>query len=82
MYVIHQHRKWEEYLPLLDFSYNNNYRESLRMSPFKALYGWSCNTPISWSDPMNRVLIGSNMLTDMEREMQVTKKNLKTTQDR
>lgn len=47
------------------------------MSPFEALYGWSCNTPISWSDPVNRVLIGPEMLADMEQEMQVIKKNLR-----
>jgi len=47
MYVIHRHRRWEEYLPLVDFSYYNGYQESLKMSPFEALYGWICNTPIS-----------------------------------
>jgi len=25
MYVMHQHQKWEEYLPLVDFTYNNGY---------------------------------------------------------
>jgi len=35
------------------------------MSPFEALYGDSCNTPISWSDLVSRVLIGSNMLASM-----------------
>jgi len=69
MYVMHQQRKWEEYLPLVEFMYNNGYQESLKMSPFEALYGQSCNTPISWSDPVNRVLIGPNMLVEMEQEM-------------
>jgi len=45
MYIMHQLRKWEEYLPLGHFTYNNGYHESLRMSPFEALYGCSCNTP-------------------------------------
>ena len=58
MYVLHQQKKWEECLPLVEFTYNNGYQELLRMSPFKALYGQICNTPISWSDPVNRVLIG------------------------
>jgi hypothetical protein len=26
-------QKWEEYLPLVEFSYNNGYQESLKMSP-------------------------------------------------
>ena len=66
---MHQLRKWEEYLPLLEFEYNNGYQESLRMSPFEALYGRSCNTPISWSDLVNRVLIGLDMLAGMEQEI-------------
>ena len=52
------------------------------MSLFKAIYAWSCNTPISWIDPVNMVLIGPNMLVDMEQEMQVIKKNLKEAKDR
>ena len=76
MYVMHQQRKWEEYIPLFWFKYNNGYEDSLRMSPFKALSGWSCNITISWSDLVNKVLIGPNILADMEKEMWVIKKNL------
>jgi hypothetical protein len=35
MHVMHQHKKWEYYLPLVEFSYNNNYQEYLKMSPFE-----------------------------------------------
>ena len=77
MYMMQQQNKWEEYIPLVEFAYNNDYQDSLRMSPFEALYGWNCNTPISWSDPLNMVLIGMDMLVDMEQAMQVIKKNLK-----
>jgi hypothetical protein len=31
--------KWDKHLPLAEFSYNNSYQESIKMSPFKALYG-------------------------------------------
>jgi len=51
------------------------------MIPFEAFYGWSCNTPNSWSDIVSRVLIGPYMLADIEQEMQVIKKNIKATQD-
>jgi len=63
----------------VELGYNNGYQESLRMSPFEALYGRSCNTPISWSDLVNMVLIGMDLLVDMEQDMQVIKKNLKVT---
>jgi len=62
--------------------YNNGYQESLRMSPFEALYGRSCNTPISWSDFLSRVLIVLDISVDMEQEMEVIKKNINATRDR
>jgi hypothetical protein len=31
--------KWDKHLPLAEFSYNKSYQESIKMSPFAALYG-------------------------------------------
>jgi hypothetical protein len=39
--------KWDQHLPLAEFSYNNNHQESIRMSPFEALYGRPYRTPLS-----------------------------------
>jgi hypothetical protein len=39
MYVMDKPSKWEDYLHLVEFSYNNGYQASLKMSPFEALYG-------------------------------------------
>ena len=47
MHVMHQLKKWKYYLPLVEFAYNNGYQESLKTSPFKVLYGRSCNTLVS-----------------------------------
>ena len=41
--------KWEDYLHLVEFAYNNNFQVSAYMSPFEIMYGRKCNTPISWS---------------------------------
>jgi hypothetical protein len=30
---------WDKHLPLAEFSYNNSYHESIKMSPLEALYG-------------------------------------------
>jgi transposase InsO family protein len=30
---------WDKNLPWAEFSYNNSYQESLKMTPFEALYG-------------------------------------------
>jgi hypothetical protein len=39
MYVMDKPSKWEDYLHLVEFTYNNGYHASLKMSPFEALYG-------------------------------------------
>jgi hypothetical protein len=52
------------------------------MSPFEYLYGRKCNTPVSWDNPGNRVVLGPELLNDMEDQMVKTKKNLKAAQDR
>jgi hypothetical protein len=59
MHVMHHPKKWEDYLPLVEFSYNNSYQESLKMSPFEALYGRQCKIPISWSNPVDIIKMDS-----------------------
>ena len=58
MYVKDQPGKWEDYLHLVEFAYNNNYQTSAKFSPFEILYGWKCNNPISWSNPVDRLVLG------------------------
>nr|GEW24102.1 putative reverse transcriptase domain-containing protein [Tanacetum cinerariifolium] len=41
---------WERHLPLVEFSYNNNYHASIKVSPFKALYGQKCRSPVCWAE--------------------------------
>ena len=66
MYVMDKPGKWEDYLHLVEFAYNNNFQVSAGMSPFKILYGCKCNTPISWSSPVDVLMIGPDLLKDME----------------
>jgi hypothetical protein len=39
MYVMDKPSRWEDYLHLVEFSYNNGYQASLKMSPFEEIYG-------------------------------------------
>jgi transposase InsO family protein len=66
MYVMDKPSKWEDYLHLVEFAYNKGYQASLRMSPFEALYGRKCNTPVSWDNSADRVVLGLELLKDME----------------
>ena len=77
-----QPSKWEYFLHLVEFAYNNGYHSSLNMSPFMAMYGIKCNTPITWDNPMDRVIVGPELLRDMEDQMVKIKQNLKVSQYR
>ena len=47
MYVMDKPSKWEDYLHLVEFAYNNGYQGSIKMSQFEALYGRKFNTLVS-----------------------------------
>ena len=59
MYVMDKPSKWEDYHHLVDFAYNNGHQALLGMSPFEALYGKGCITPISWDIPISKIVLGS-----------------------
>ena len=61
--------RWEDYLHLVELAYNNVYHASLKMSPFEALYGRKCNTPVSWDNLADRAVIGSKLLKEMEDQI-------------
>jgi hypothetical protein len=52
------------------------------MSPFEALHGRKCNTPMSWDNPVDRAIIGPDLLKEMEENMTRIAQNLKVSQDR
>jgi hypothetical protein len=45
---------WDKSLPYAEFSYNNSYQACLKMSPFEALYGRKCRTPLYWDQTGER----------------------------
>ena len=82
MYVMDKPTKWEDYLHLVDFPYKNGQQASLGMSSYEALYGRRCRTPVTWDNLMNRVVLGPELLKEMEQEVVKIRQNLKAAQDR
>nr|GEY79152.1 putative reverse transcriptase domain, ribonuclease H-like domain, aspartic peptidase domain protein [Tanacetum cinerariifolium] len=41
---------WDKNLPLVEFSYNNNYHTSIMVAPLEVLYGRKCRSPIYWAE--------------------------------
>ena len=77
MYVMDKPCKWEDYLHLVEFAYNNGQQASLGMSPYKALYGRRCRTPVTWDNPVNIIVLGPEFLKEMEQEVTKIMKNMK-----
>lgn len=82
MYEMDQPSKWEEYLYLVQFAYNNHFQISAKLSPFEILYGRKCNTPISLSSLVEKLMLGPDMLRNMELTPKHVHKNRKVAQDR
>jgi hypothetical protein len=66
MYVRTKPNKWEDYLHLVEFAYNNGYQTSTKLIPFKILNNIKCIIPISWDNPDDRLMVGPEMLQEME----------------
>jgi hypothetical protein len=37
---------WVQYLPLIEFAYNNSFQATIGMPPYEALYGRKCQSPL------------------------------------
>jgi hypothetical protein len=68
---------WDKHLPLAEFSYNNNYEESLKKEPFEVLYGRRCHTPLNWIEPGEKVIFGPDIVDVAEATVRHIQDNLK-----
>jgi hypothetical protein len=73
---------WDKSLPYAEFSYNNSYQANLKMSPFEALYGRKCRTPLYWDQTGERQLFGPEIIQEAEEQVQQIRENLRTAQSR
>jgi transposase InsO family protein len=62
VYALQYGRSWDKSLPYAEFSYNNSYQESLKMTPFEMLYGHRCQTSLFWSEAGERKVFGPDIL--------------------
>jgi hypothetical protein len=75
-------QKWDEFLPLAGFSYNNSYQESIKMPQIEALYGRRCWTPLNWSEPGERWYFRPDLVKETEEKVQQIRYHLKEAQAR
>ncbi|KAK8934655.1 hypothetical protein KSP39_PZI014259 [Platanthera zijinensis] len=75
-------KKWEEHLVMVEFAYNNSYQASIGMTPFEALYGRKCRTPLAWAETGETKLLGKKEVEDATSTIRSIRERLLIAQDR
>ncbi|GKB59397.1 putative reverse transcriptase domain-containing protein [Tanacetum coccineum] len=73
---------WEKHLPLVEFSYNNSYHASIKATPFKALYGRKCRSPVCWAKVGDVQLTGPEIIYEATKKIVQIRQRLQAARDR
>ncbi|GKF47708.1 putative reverse transcriptase domain-containing protein, partial [Tanacetum coccineum] len=80
--VIDFEKGWDKHLPLIEFSYNNSYRASIKASPFEALYGQKYRSPICWTKVGDVQLTGPEIIHETTKKIMQIRQRLQVARDR
>ena len=56
-------------LHLTKFAYNNSYQASIQMTPYEALYGRLCRSPVCWMEVGERPSTGPDLIRDTSEKV-------------
>ncbi|GJY23946.1 putative reverse transcriptase domain-containing protein [Tanacetum coccineum] len=73
---------WEKHLPLVEFSYNNNYHAIIKASPFEALYDRKCRSPVCWAEVGDVQLTGPEIIHETTEKIVQIRQRLQAARDR
>ena len=73
---------WDRHIALVEFVYNNSFQSSIRMTPYEALYGRKCRTPLCWTELSERKVIGPDLIQETEEKVKMIRERLKVATDR
>ncbi|GJT72425.1 putative reverse transcriptase domain-containing protein [Tanacetum coccineum] len=72
----------DRHLPLIEFSYNNNYHTSIKDAPFEAFYGRKCRSPICWAEVGDAQLTGPEIVCETTEKIIQIKHRVQASRDR
>nr|GEX35811.1 hypothetical protein [Tanacetum cinerariifolium] len=72
---------WEKHLPLVEFSYNNSYHASIKATPFEALYGRTCRSPVCWAEVGDTQLTGPEIIHGTTKKIMQIRQHLQAARD-
>ncbi|KAL0554431.1 hypothetical protein IC582_008352 [Cucumis melo] len=73
---------WDSHLHLMEFAYNNSYQATIGMSPFEALYGKCCRSPVCWGEVGEQRLMGPELVQSTNEAIQKIRSRMHTAQSR
>ncbi|GJS56252.1 putative reverse transcriptase domain-containing protein [Tanacetum coccineum] len=73
---------WVKHLPLAEFSYNNSYHASIKATPYEALYGRKCRSPVCWAEVGEAQLTGPELIQETTEKIVLIKQRMQAAQDR
>ncbi|KAJ8771673.1 hypothetical protein K2173_026850 [Erythroxylum novogranatense] len=73
---------WDQYLALIEFTYNNHYHSSIGMAPYEALYGRQCRSPLYWDEEGVRMIESPELIQDTVDKVKLIRSRIKVAQDR
>nr|GEY19470.1 putative reverse transcriptase domain-containing protein [Tanacetum cinerariifolium] len=73
---------WVNHLPLVKFSYNNNYYATIKAAPFEALYGQKCRSPVCWTKVREAQILGPELIQETTEKIVQTKQTMQAACDR
>nr|GEZ53485.1 putative nucleotidyltransferase, ribonuclease H [Tanacetum cinerariifolium] len=68
---------WDEYLCLVEFSYNNSWHASIKAASYELLYRRKCRAPICWNEVGEGVIEGPELIEVTNEKVTVAKEKLK-----
>ena len=69
MCVLDFKQDWDQYLPLVEFTYNNSYHSSIGMSPYEALYERKCRSPLCWIEVGEKHIEGPDLIRETTKKV-------------
>lgn len=71
---------WNKYLPLIEFSYNNNFQTTIGMTPFEALYRRRCRSPAHWFETGEKLIAAPDFVESTTDVVKLIRERMKTAQ--
>ena len=81
-YVTDKQQQWIKWVHMEKWWYNTNYHSSIKMSPFKALYGYNAPSIKDQLDTNSKIPAARDLLKETEDVIRIVKDNLEVAQNR